>query len=295
MYHPDVTEPTSPPPVDRTPRWWARTIAVGLAAGFLSGLFGVGGGILMVPAMVLLLAMEQRRAHGTSLTAILPIAVSGTIGYAVEGSVDWPVAVWLTVGAAGLGAVIGTHLLHVLPRRALAYGFAALLLATAVRMVLDSSDAGGRAALTVATAVLLVAIGVVTGILAGLLGVGGGIVVVPIMVLALGMPAAVAKGTSLAMVVPTSLVGTWRNVKARNTELVTAAVMGVAGLASSFAATKISVGLDETLSNRLFGALLLLVALSMFRKERRAARAEATAEVTAAAAEDDAPVAPAGP
>jgi uncharacterized membrane protein YfcA len=277
-----TTDAPTPATSDRTARWWARTIAVGIAAGFLSGMFGVGGGILMVPAMVLLLAMEQRRAHGTSLTAILPIAVSGTIGYAVEGSVDWPVAVWLTLGAAGLGAVIGTHLLHVLPRRALAYGFAGLLVATAVRMVLDASDAGGRGALTVATVVVLIAIGVVTGILAGLLGVGGGIVVVPVLVVGLGLPAAVAKGTSLAMVVPTSLVGTWRNVKARNTELVTAAVMGVAGLASSFAATKISVGLDETLSNRLFGALLLLVAISMFRKERRAARTEAAAEVTAA-------------
>jgi uncharacterized protein len=284
MYHRRVTAhaPDPTPPPDRTPTWWVRTIAVGIAAGFLSGLFGVGGGILMVPAMVLLLSMEQRRAHGTSLTAILPIAVSGTIGYAVEGKVDWPVSVWLTLGAAGLGAVIGTHLLHVLPRRALAYGFAALLVATALRMVLDTSDAGGRAALTVATVVALVAIGVVTGILAGLLGVGGGIVVVPVLVVGLGLPAAVAKGTSLAMVVPTSLVGTWRNVRARNTELVTAAVMGMAGLASSFAATKISVGLDETLSNRLFGALLLLVAVSMFRKERRAARLEAATEVTAA-------------
>lgn len=279
MYHRSVADhdPSPDPTPDRTAPWWVRTIGVGIAAGFLSGLFGVGGGILMVPAMVLLLGMEQRRAHGTSLTAILPIAVSGTIGYSVEGSVDWPVAAWLTLGAAGLGAVIGTHLLHVLPRRALAYGFAGLLVATAVRMALDTSDAGGRAGLTLATVLVLVAIGVVTGILAGLLGVGGGIVVVPVLVVGLGLPAAVAKGTSLAMVVPTSLVGTWRNVRARNTELVTAAVMGMAGLASSFAATKVSVGLDETLSNRLFGALLLVVALSMFRKERRAARAEAVA------------------
>jgi uncharacterized membrane protein YfcA len=108
-------------------------------------------------------------------------------------------------------------------------------------------------------------------------------VIVPVLVIGLGLPAAVAKGTSLAMVVPTSLVGTWRNVKARNTDLATAAVMGLAGLASSFAATKISVELDETVSNRLFGALLLIVAVSMFRKERRATRAEADAERAAVA------------
>lgn len=273
----------APAPVVRTPSWWARTIVVGVAAGFLSGLFGVGGGILMVPALVLLLGMEQRRAHATSLTAILPIAVSGTVGYAVEGSIDWPVAAALTVGAAGLGAVIGTHLLHVVPRRALAFCFAGVLALTAARLVLDTSDAAGRGDLTALSVALLVVTGVATGTLAGLLGVGGGIIAVPIMVLGVGLPAAVAKGTSLAMVVPTSIVGTIRNRRTGTTDMVTATVMGLAGLVSSYLATKVSVGLDEVLSNRLFAGLLVVVAVSMTRRELRAARAEAATATVAAA------------
>ena len=66
-----------------------RLVVVGLAAGFLSGLFGVGGGVLMVPGLVLVLGMGQRLAHGTSLAAIVPIAVAGVAGYALAGEVDW--------------------------------------------------------------------------------------------------------------------------------------------------------------------------------------------------------------
>ena len=112
----------------------ARAAAVGLVAGFLSGLFGVGGGILIVPALVLVMAMDQRLAHGTSLAAVLPIAVSSTLGYALEDKVDWPVAA-LLAAAAVAGAVVGTHALQRLPQRTLAFAFSGLLVVTAVRLL----------------------------------------------------------------------------------------------------------------------------------------------------------------
>src|SRR5918996_4628728 len=133
----------------------ARAAVVGLVAGFLSGLFGVGGGILIVPALLLIMRMDQRLAHGTSLAAVLPIAVASTLGYALDDAVDWPVAALLAAGAVA-GAVVGTHVLHLVPQRALAVAFTGLMLATAVRMLLDHSDPGGRADLTVGTAVALV-------------------------------------------------------------------------------------------------------------------------------------------
>src|ERR687895_1270464 len=89
----------------------AKTTGIGILAGGLSGLFGVGGGILIIPGLVLFLGMAQRTAHATSLAAIIPIAASGVAGYALEGSVDWPAATWLATGAAA-GAVIGTKALQ---------------------------------------------------------------------------------------------------------------------------------------------------------------------------------------
>jgi uncharacterized protein len=244
-------------------------LVVGLGAGFLAGIFGVGGGILIVPALVLAAGMTQRLAHGTSLAAIVPISIAGVIGYATSDKIDWAVALLLIVGAAGIGAWLGTALLHRLPQRALALTFAAVLVVSAVRLAFDTSEATGRADLSVAGAVGFILLGVLSGTLAGLLGVGGGIVMVPVMVLFGGIPAAIAKGTSLVVIIPTGLVGTSRNVKLGNADLRVALVVGLAGVASSFAASKISVELDETTSNRLFAALLAVVAVKMLWDNRR--------------------------
>jgi uncharacterized protein len=259
-----------------------RALVVGVAAGFLSGLFGVGGGILIVPALVLLMHMDQRLAHGTSLAAVLPIAVSGVIGFALEDSVDWPVALAVTAGAM-VGAVIGTHWLQVLPTSVLAYSFAGVLLASAIRLVVDNSDATGRDELSVLGVVALVAVGLLSGTLAGLLGVGGGVVMVPAQIILFGIPAAVAKGTSLAVIIPTAVVATVRNVKKRNADLPTGVVVGLGGVVSAYGASKISVGLDEELSNALFAALLTFVAVRMLVTTRQEERARRDAASVAAA------------
>ncbi|MGH9116350.1 MAG: sulfite exporter TauE/SafE family protein [Acidimicrobiales bacterium] len=251
---------STPPVSPTTAGSRLEIIGVGLVAGFLSGLFGVGGGILIVPSLVLILHMAQRLAHGTSLAAIVPIAVAGVIGFALEDAVDWAVAGLLIVGAAA-GAVVGTRLLAILPARALGFIFTGALLATAIRLVFDQSDATGRGDLTVAGGLGLVAIGMLSGVLAGLLGVGGGIIMVPAMVLLYSIPGAVAKGTSLAVIIPTAVVGTVRNLHAHNADLQTAALVGLSGMVSSFAASKISIGLDDRLSNILFAGLLVLTSL----------------------------------
>lgn len=243
-------------------------IAVGVLAGGLSGLFGVGGGILIVPGLVMVLGMDQRRAHGTSLAAIVPIALSGTVGYAVADSVDWPVAALLVVGSA-VGAAIGTHLLARLPVDTLRVGFALLLLATAVRMAIDIPDALGRADLDPLNAVGLAGVGLVSGTLAGLLGVGGGVVMVPAQVLLFAIPDAVAKGTSLAVILPTALIATSRNLRAGNANLRVAVVVGLAGVVSAFLMSQLAVDLDPTVSSLLFAGLLTVTAVRMLVRHRR--------------------------
>jgi uncharacterized protein len=257
-----------------TNRTLLRCALVGVATGLLSGLFGVGGGVLLVPALVMVLGFEQRRAHGTSLAAVLPIAVSSLASYALAGEVDYAVGAALAVGAVG-GAVIGTYFLHRLPHALLAIAFATLLLATAVRLLVDHSDAAGRSELTITGIAVLVAIGVVTGVLAGLLGVGGGIVMVPVMVVGFSIAPALAKGTSLLVIVPTSLMGTWRNRKNDNADLRVAAILGGTGIMSAFVGGQISVAMPDRLSNVLFAALLLVVGARMvwqLARERRQSR-----------------------
>lgn len=244
-----------------------RIVAVGIGAGLLSGLFGVGGGILIVPGLVMLGGMDRRIAHGTSLAAVLPISLSSLVTYWTGGHVDWAVALWLTVGAVA-GAFLGTRLLNVLPHDTLALAFAALLVVTAVRLYLPL-DSGTRSDVSVLLALGLVAAGVVTGVLAGLLGVGGGVVMVPAMMMLLHLPAVIAKGTSLAVIIPTSIVGTWRNRKSRNVELGAAAVVGAGGILAAVAGGRIASHMSDSVSNALFATLLVVVAARLVLDMRR--------------------------
>ena len=242
-------------------------IVVGVLAGFLSGLFGVGGGILIVPGLVLVASMDQRMAHGTSLAAVLPIAASSMVTYWAHDHIDWPVVLFLAIGAVG-GAILGTKLLQVLPHRTLGIAFSVLLLASAARLFMADSGTG-RDDLDLLMAVLLVVVGVVTGVLAGLLGVGGGIIMVPAMMMLFGIPPVIAKGTSLGVIIPTSIMGTWRNRTKKNVDFRAAAIVGVAGVLAAIAGGTLSARMSDTLSNVLFAVLLAVVAVRLLRQIRR--------------------------
>jgi len=242
-------------------------LLVGIAAGFLSGLFGVGGGILVVPGLMIFAKLDQRMAHGTSLAAVLPISAASLVSYWAHDHVDWSVALFLSLGAI-VGAVIGTALLARVSKRALSLTFAGILFVAGVRLFF-SINGDGRATITVVTALALVLIGVFTGALAGLLGVGGGIVMVPVMAVLFGIPSVVAKGTSLAVIIPTAIMGTSRNRKNSNVDLPAAAIVGVTGIIFAIAGAWVSARMSETLSNTMFAFLLLGVAVRMIMQSRK--------------------------
>jgi uncharacterized membrane protein YfcA len=108
--------------------------AVGTAAGGFSGMFGVGGGIIIVPLLVMWLGYEQRAATGTSLAAIAVIAAVTAALQALYGNVDVAKGVLIGVPAV-IGAILGTRLQQVVPVRWISLIFAALLVAVAVSLV----------------------------------------------------------------------------------------------------------------------------------------------------------------
>lgn len=250
---------------------WAPVVVAGLVAGFTSGLFGVGGGIVIVPALTLLARFPPKLATGTSLTAIVPISIAGAIGYATSGEVDLAYAALVAVGALA-GAVAGTRWLETISVPALQLAFSALMVVTAVRLVAGGDgDGTGRTDLTLAVAAGLVLLGAAAGVLAGLFGVGGGVIIVPVLTIVFGLPLVLAKGTSLAVILPTALMGTLRNRTSGLTALRPGVVVGLAGVVSAFAASQVSLGLDPHLSALLFAALLLVVAARLGWTARRSA------------------------
>ena len=111
-------------------------VAVGAAAGLLSGLFGVGGGILLVPALVLIVGFVQHRAQATSLAAIVPIAVVGALVFGRADSVNFVAAALLTVGSLA-GVQAGARLMHRLSDLALTRVFGIFLVLVAIAMLLS--------------------------------------------------------------------------------------------------------------------------------------------------------------
>jgi uncharacterized protein len=143
-----------------------------------------------------------------------------------------------------------------------------LMLATAVRLFI-STDADGRQALDVVDTTALLAVGLLSGTLAGLLGVGGGIVLVPAMVVLFGITPVVTKGTSVAVIIPTSLMGTWRNRKHHIADMRVAAILGTSGIVSAVAGGLVADRMSDELSNVLFAALLVVVSARQLWALRR--------------------------
>ena len=110
--------------------------AIGLAAGVLSGLFGVGGGIIMVPAMVLLAGMAQQRASATSLASIVPIAAVGAVIFGQADSVNLAAAGVLMVGSI-IGVQVGARLMTRIGDDRLRIGFAIFMIAIALTMLVS--------------------------------------------------------------------------------------------------------------------------------------------------------------
>ena len=116
--------------------WWQMLglVVLGAVAGGSSGLLGIGGGVIMVPALALIFGIGQRVAQGTALAVMIPTAVVGAYTYASGRQVSWPIVAVMIVSSV-IGARYGATLALVLPRDVLKTLFALLMIVAAVRMM----------------------------------------------------------------------------------------------------------------------------------------------------------------
>jgi len=239
-----------------------RLVAIGLVGGILSGAFGVGGGIVMIPLLVAFAGLDQRQASATSLLAILPAAIVGAITYLAHGSVDLIAALLLAAGAI-VGSLIGTWLLSRVPIVVLRWLFIALVIVTAIRLIFVAPSRAAELPLSPLVIAVYLLIGLAMGISSGLFGIGGGVIAVPALVAIVGVSDLVAKGTSLLAMVPTSAVGTWSNWRRGNVSLRTGIIVGGSAAAASVPGALLAVAMSPRVSTLLFAALLVLVAVQL--------------------------------
>jgi uncharacterized protein len=244
-------------------------LAIGGIAGLAGGLLGVGGGFAMVPLQTIWAGRSQHRASGTSLAAIIPIALVGAATYYFASSspqTDLAVALALGTGSS-VGALLGALAARRVSDAGLRVLVAILLVGVGFKELYDAL--GGTAPQLVGTAVarhsssdlaLIAAGGLGIGVLSGLTGVGGGILVVPFLTLGFGIGQRIAQGTSLLAILPTVVIAAATRHRSGDVDIKAAAWMAGAGVPFVLAGSALALWLPQRALGGLFGLFLLFAA-----------------------------------
>lgn len=212
--------------------------------GFFGGLVGVGGGVIMIPLMTWLAKSTQHQAHGTSLVAIVFTGLVGAGTYFFHGTVDWTAALVLSTSAI-ITARYGALYAHSLPEKKLRKGFGVFLISVSLILL------ARRFLLEIhldpvwwVKGVAFLLAGAVSGFVSGLMGVGGGGIMIPLMVLLAGMDQHLAQGTSLLVMVAAGMTGALTHYRLGNvlSEIVWGLALGamVGGVLGATAANLLS-------------------------------------------------------
>jgi uncharacterized membrane protein YfcA len=189
------------------------SVWIGLVAGGFGGLVGLGGGIVAMPLMTAFLKLTQHKAVATSLVMVVFTGLAGALIYATQGTVDWVAAI-LIIPTAMFTANVGARFAHRLPEWKLKRVFGWYLALVALSLLLKPYIPHVQEPLEGWIRVLtLLLTGAVAGFASGLLGVGGGTITVPIMVLLVGLEQHTAQGTSLLAMIPSALVGSYTHYR----------------------------------------------------------------------------------
>jgi uncharacterized membrane protein YfcA len=244
------------------------------------GLLGVGGGFVMVPLQVMWARRDQHRANGTSLAAILPIALVAAAMYYFGSSTpqtDLSVALFLAAGSA-IGALLGALAARRIPEHALKVIVAILLVGVGMKEVYDAVVAAPQLVL-VGTSVrsfaptdyaLIAAGGLAIGVVSGLAGVGGGILIVPFLALGFGIGQRIAQGTSLVAILPTAAIGALTYHRSGNVDVRAAAWMAGAGVPAALVGSALALWLPQRVLGGVFGVFLLFAATRIWPRRARA-------------------------
>ena len=246
----------------------------GIIVGILSGLFGIGGGIVLVPSLIVIFGMNILDANATSLAAmLLPVGVLGVISYYKAGLIKVREALWIALGLF-LGSFIGGEFAVSISESLLAKLYAGILLYIALsyfdvfsyfRKKKDPNLVEYNTISKPLWLYLLVGIG--AGIFAGLFGKGGGIVIVPLLIGVFHYDPKAAAATSLAALqLPVGLPSVIIYANNGHLNILYAGLIALGILAGAFFGSKLGVKFPSAVFKKVFAVFLLIVAVYMISK-----------------------------
>jgi uncharacterized protein len=235
-------------------------VVAGFAAGVLAGMFGVGGGIVSTPAISAIYGVAPVVAVATPLPVIFPTAIVGAETYRRSGQIDLRAAAWISgfgafaaAAGAALTGIVNGHLLLIVTAVLLAWQAVEVARGATVRQATARREA---------TVWVYAGIGLIAGLASGLLGIGGGIVIVPMLAGWLGMPLKRALGTSLAAIVAIVVPGAAVHAALGHIDWGIALVLALGSVAGARVGARIALGTRERTLRLLVGGFLGLVAVA---------------------------------
>lgn len=233
-------------------------LALGAALGFFGGIFGIGGGIIAIPVLVLGYGMDQATAQGTALAMMVPNLVMAWWRYVRRNPVGFG---W---GAAGVAAVAtlttwgAARFAHALDPQLLRVLFALFLVVVGLAQLLEKV---GWAARAPASPGLMPLVGLAGGCSMGLLGVGGGLVATPLLTGLFGLGQRAAQSVALALVTPSAAAALASYAGEQRVDWPVGIALALGGIATVSAGVAVAHACSERAMRRSFGAMLVLTGL----------------------------------
>jgi uncharacterized membrane protein YfcA len=235
-------------------------LLIGLVAGLGGGLFSLGGGTLTIPLMLYWLKLSEFEARGTALVAAFFPAALGAWLYYRAGQVDGLAVLLIAVPALIVTPFVGLWTERLSGTR-LRQVFGLVVIGGAVFLILRDHLLGSWALDGPVRTGYLLGVGVVEGMIAGSVGVSGGPVLAPLLVLGLGMPQQLAQGCSLAARIPAVLTGSVENFRCGHVKFRLLPGLIAGGLLGAWLGSRLALALPELHLRSLFAVVLLLIGL----------------------------------
>ncbi|MBD3426279.1 MAG: TSUP family transporter [Candidatus Omnitrophica bacterium] len=247
----------------------AEYIAVGFVAGFASAFLGIGGGVVMVPALVLLFSYDIKKAAGISLATIVPAAFVGAVShYFIESANIHFVSASYMVAGAVLGSKIGSILASRIHSKSLQIMFGIVLVLVGIKQT-GIIIPGQAVGLITGSVIGFIALGIVAGTISALFGIGGGVVIVPSLNILFGFPIHEAIATSITVIFPTAAAGAFFHSHLGNIDKGVAFFLVLGALAGAVLGAIQSNRSAPNLLKIILGAVIILCALKMFAEGMR--------------------------